>query len=173
MHALCSPFNIMQYRKTLWTMINGYLPPASWTVHLLEKTWRRCLSKMILFYWVFWDLGCLAVALNSYSPNLEKNGTVQHGYASHIFTNCHKNNKQRTHIASGKSMHTKILFPLKIHGRPSALVSRLLSVVFAMLSTATYLGLGYRDTVSTDGRQLVSYRSQVTKPIRITRRNLV
>ena len=42
-----------------------------------------------------------------------------------------------------------------------------------MLSTATRLGAGKSDTVSADGRALVSYRSQVTKPITITWRNLV
>lgn len=74
MHALCSPFNIMQYNKwTLWTVINGYLPLAiERTVHLLEKTRRGCLSKMVLFYWVLGIWSFLAVALNSYSPNLEK-----------------------------------------------------------------------------------------------------
>lgn len=65
-------------------------------------------------------------------------------------------------------MHTKILFPLKVHRRPFALVSFLLSVVFAMLSTATCVGVGWSDTVSADRIALVSYRSQVTKPIRIT-----
>lgn len=121
MHALCSPFSLMQHRKRLWTMINGYLPLAlERTAHSLEKTWRLCLSKMVLFYWV---LGILEQSVWQMHwifahSTLKQNGTEQRDYASHIFTNCHPNNKQRTHIAQGENMHAKILFPLKVHGRP-------------------------------------------------------
>lgn len=124
--------SLQPIQDELWTMTNGYLPPA------LEINERRPhLSKNGFVFSEFGGFGpeSLATARNSYSSKLEENSTLQHDYASHIFTNCHKNNKQRTHIARGKNMHTKILFPLKMHRRPSAVVSRLLR------STATCLGL--------------------------------
>lgn len=42
MHALCSPSSVMQDRKKLQTMMNGYLPPAlERKVHLLKKKKKK------------------------------------------------------------------------------------------------------------------------------------
>lgn len=56
MHALCSPFHIIQCRKTLQTMINSYLPRA---LRMKERTLHCCIRcgdliypKWICFHWV-------------------------------------------------------------------------------------------------------------------------
>lgn len=65
-------------------------------------------------------------------------------------------------------MHAKILFPLKIRRR--TLLTHPPSATDAMSIRAA---AGCSDTAGVDVRQLVSYRSHMTKPIRLTGRNLV
>lgn len=147
--------------------MNGYLPPAlERKVRLLKKRPEDVVHWFCLTG--FWGFGTPGSGIEFLLTQPRKSSTMQLAYASHIFTNCHQNNKQRTHIASGKNMHTKILYPLKIHGRPLALISRLLSIVLVILSTALHLGVGYSDTVSSSGRQSINCCSQVTKPLRIS-----
>lgn len=85
-------------------------------VHSREKTCtlcrrKRCCCFFLLCFGGFEGSGSSVVFLLTQPW---RNGTVQHDYASHIWTNCQQNNEQRTCVASGGNMHAKILFPLKI-----------------------------------------------------------
>lgn len=168
----------VQCRKTLWTVINGYLPLAlemkDRTMHCYKGSGNLICSKWFCFS-EFWGLGskCLATALNCYSPNLEK---IAH--CSMItpltFSQTVTKTTSRGHtLLWGKICILRYCFLWKYIWDLFTLVSWLLSVVFAMLSTAICLAVGWSDTVSTDGRTLVSYQLQVPKPFRITKRNFV
>lgn len=114
---------------------------ASWedrTVHFVgDQAEHKCFS-----FTEFRDLEITVDWSSEFLLTQPWKNSTPHDYTPPVSTNCHQNNKQRTQIASGKNMHTKILFPLKIQWRPFALVSCLPSVVYAMLSTAACLWVG-------------------------------
>ena len=99
-----------------------------------------------------------------------RNGTVQHDYASHILTNCQRNNKQRTCVAPGANMHAQILVPLKLCRR--TLLPHLPGAIHAAYIKRGNVAATWPVSMGEMG-WLVSYCSHMTTPISVTGRNVV
>lgn len=153
---------------TLWTMINSYLQDSAFTGkdqttgEVVYPKWF-CFTEFQRFE-AFWQWHWILT-----HPTLKKMAQCSM-ITPLIFSQTVTKTTSRGHILlQGKICIVRYCFLWKY--MEDLWLWYLAFWVLFLLSTATYLGVGYSDTVTTGRRQLVSYRS-VTKPVMITWRNL-